>query len=87
MNGEQSILIAVLIVMVFSIVTLGAVYFNQINVLQLVSDTNILKNNDLGFANYIQANANTLTYINENCKVTKDTNEITELTCIKSKGN
>jgi hypothetical protein len=51
----------------------------------LSNDLNILKSNDLGFANYIQANANTLTYINENCKVTKDTNEITELTCIKSK--
>ena len=85
MNGKTSILIAILIVMVFSIVTLGAVYFNQINVLQLVSDTNTLKQNDLGFAQYIQANANTLKYLNENCKVTKDTNEVTELTCIKNK--
>jgi len=51
----------------------------------LSNDLNILKNNDLGFANYIQANETTLKYLNENCKVTKDTNEIIELTCIKNK--
>jgi hypothetical protein len=35
--------------------------------------------------NYIQQNSNTLTYINQNCKVTNDTNELTVLTCLKVK--
>lgn len=87
MNGEQYVLIAVLLTMLFSLITLGAVVYNQGNVTQLVSDTNTLKNNDLAMAEYIQANSNTITYLNENCKVTQDNNDITVLTCIKPKVN
>lgn len=49
------------------------------------SDLNVLKSNDLAFAQYITANSQTLEYLNKNCKVTSDTNEVTVLTCLKAK--
>ena len=63
--------------------------FYQINIetKAIASDLNTLKNNDKGFADYILANSQTTTYLQENCKVTNDTNELTTLTCIKPKVN
>lgn len=51
----------------------------------LANDLNILKSNDLTMAQYIQYNSQTLEYLNKNCKITNDTNEVTVLTCIKVK--
>ena len=51
----------------------------------LIQDLNVLKSNDLAMAQYIQYNSQTLEYINNNCKITSDNNEITVLTCIKVK--
>ena len=65
----------------------ASIMTNQvIDKVQLVKDdTNALLANDLAMAQYIQYNSQTLEYINNNCKVTSDTNEITVLTCIKVK--
>ena len=65
----------------------ASIMTNQvIDKVQLVKDdTNALLANDLAMAQYIQYNSQTLEYINNNCKITSDTNEITVLTCIKVK--
>ena len=65
----------------------ASIMTNQvIDKVQLVKDdTNALLANDLAMAQYIQYNSQTLEYINNNCKVTSDTNEVTVLTCIKVK--
>jgi len=65
----------------------ASIMTNQvIDKVQLVKDdTNALLANDLAMAQYIQYNSQTLEYINNNCKVTSDNNEITVLTCIKVK--
>jgi len=51
----------------------------------LIQDLNVLKSNDLAMVQYIQYNSQTLEYINNNCRVTSDNNEVTVLTCIKVK--
>jgi len=86
--NEKNLVIVVGIISLFLLIGL-AVYttWNHFQLIEVLNDTNTLKNNDIGFVNYIQSNATTLQYINENCKVTNDTNEITVLTCIKPKGN
>ena len=59
-------------------------YHNN-GVIQIQNDLNILKSNDSAFAQYIVQNSQTLEYLNKNCKVTSDNNEVTVLTCIKVK--
>jgi hypothetical protein len=51
----------------------------------MAKDINTLLTNDIAMANYIQANSQTMEYLNKNCKQTNDTNETITLTCLKVK--
>lgn len=71
------------IVLLFAIVFFNLITSNGIQSMQ--QDLNVLKNNDIAFADYIKTNSTTLEYLNNNCKITQDNNETTTLICIKVK--
>jgi len=75
--------------MIGIVLCMAAILSIQINIHNdydyLANDLNVLKSNDLAMVQYIQYNSQTLEYINNNCRVTSDNNEVTVLTCIKVK--
>jgi hypothetical protein len=88
MNDKTTMIIAGVFALSFSALLLFIgmqVAESNKNMVLVQSDLNVLKSNDLGFAQYIIQNSQTLDYLNKNCRVTSDTNEITILTCLKVK--
>ena len=75
---------AILVLELVSIFLTGFYFTPDSKLIPLIAkDTNTLIANDSAFAQYIVQNSQTLEYLNKNCKVTSDTNEVTVLTCIK----
>jgi hypothetical protein len=85
MNEAINGMIGLALIVIIGIAVLGIYQTTQFN--SIKDDLNILKNNDKAFGEYILANSQTTTYLQENCKITNDTNELTTLTCIKPKVN
>ena len=82
---ENLLVLATICSLLCLVAIIGYVLNTENKIIQTSKDVNQLLSNDIAMANYIQANSNTIQYLNENCKQTQDNNETITLTCLKVK--
>jgi len=85
MNQETVLsFISVMLIIVFVMAGIVLLNTNSIGIESrgMQQDLNVLKNNDLAIANYVQANSQAIAFL-QTCKIVEDTNYTQTILCTK----